>query len=319
MDGPTVHCGPQTPARRDELCFSNGFACQVESTKSVVSTVTGIHNGKKDHHVSIKVFENSISFLTHDKGQNMQGQATLLQASFSHFERYFATDIREGSETPLDEREPPEELQFKVNVANFIQCLSIFGTGNLKTTSVRMDYDDKRCAFRLVLQHGEGNVLTECSMQTIEDNDGELPNYFLAFSDTDIVGSVIVLSDSLRDAFSEIYSLPGATSVYLLLSPTAPFFQLAAIGSTGRCDIEFPHGSESFSSFECASPQQYRYQLSLLQHALRALSDSHQTFIRMNAEGMLCLQHKIDHGQNELSFVEFVILPEDDGDDEGAA
>ena len=93
MDGPTVHCGPQTPARRDELCFSNGFACQVESTKSVVSTVTGIHNGKKDHHVSIKVFENSISFLTHDKGQNMQGQATLLQASFSHFERYFATDI----------------------------------------------------------------------------------------------------------------------------------------------------------------------------------------------------------------------------------
>ena len=60
----------------------------MDSTKAILSTITGIHNGKKDHHVIVRVFDGSITFLTHDKGQNMQGQATILRDSFSFYEQY---------------------------------------------------------------------------------------------------------------------------------------------------------------------------------------------------------------------------------------
>ena len=109
---------------------------------------------------------------------------------------------------------------------------------------------------------------------------------------------------------------PGAASVNLMLSRDAPFFQLVAVGNNGRCEIEFPHGSESFSSFNCkVASAHYTYQLSLLQIALKALSDSTQTFLRLNKDGMLCLQHKLSHSQSELSFVEFIVLPEENQSD----
>ena len=109
-----------------------------------------------------------------------------------------------------------------------------------------------------------------------------------------------------------IITRPGAASVNLMLSRDAPFFQLVAVGNNSRCEIEFPHGSESFSSFNCkVSSAHYTYQLSLLQNALKALSDSTQTFLRLNKDGMLCLQHKLSHSQSELSFVEFIVLPEE--------
>merc|ERR1719399_154659 len=104
-----------------------------------------------------------------------------------------------------------------------------------------MDYNDWTNEFRLILQHGKG-ALTECSVQTLVD-DIQLPNYFLAFGESETIGELIVLSESLRDAFSEIYSMPGAESVNLMLSRDAPFFQLVAVGNNSRCEIEFPHGS----------------------------------------------------------------------------
>jgi hypothetical protein len=285
-----------------------GFACQLDSTKAIASTVAGIHNGKKDHHVLVRAFEGSVTFLTHDKGQNMQGQATLLNSSFSHFEQF----NNNNSNNNNNDNDPIEEpIEFKINLNTVLQCLSIFGASNLKTTSVRMDYNDSTNQFRLILQHGE-NALTECTVQTLIDN-VQIANYFLAFGESEAIGEVILLSESLRDAFSEIYSMPGAASVNLMLSQKAPFFQLVAVGNNGRCEIEFPNGSESFSSFTCKVPRIYfRYQLSLLQNALKALNDSTQTFLRINGEGMLCLQHKLHHGQNELSFVEFIVLPEED-------
>ena len=39
----------------------------------------------------------------------------------------------------------------------------------------------------------------------------------------------------------------------------------------------------------------------------------------MNEKGMLCLQHKLHHGQNGMSFVEFVVLPEESEEDENSA
>ena len=36
-----------------------GFACQMDSTKAIASTIAGIHNGKKDHHVLVRAFEGS--------------------------------------------------------------------------------------------------------------------------------------------------------------------------------------------------------------------------------------------------------------------
>ena len=186
-----------------------GFSCQMDSTKAILSTITGIHNGKKDHHVIVRVFDGSITFLTHDKGQNMQGQATILRDSFSFYEQYSGDKRSRESEPEKD------AVEFKINLHTVIQCLSIFGAANAKSTSLRMDYNDWTNEFRLILQHGKG-ALTECSVQTLID-DIQLPNYFLAFGESETIGEIIVLSESLRDAFSEIYSMyVSSTQLYFV-------------------------------------------------------------------------------------------------------
>ena len=97
-----------------------------------------------------------------------------------------------------------------------------------------------------------------------------------------------------------------------MLSRDAPFFQLVAVGNNSRCEIEFPTVQSPFQVLTAkVSSAHYTYQLSLLQNALKALSDSTQTFLRLNKDGMLCLQHKLSHSQSELSFVEFIVLPEE--------
>ena len=183
----------------------------MDSTKAILSTITGIHNGKKDHHVIVRVFDGSITFLTHDKGQNMQGQATMLRDSFSFYEQYSGDKhSRERCES-----EPEKDaVEFKINLNTVIQCGQYLESANAKSTSLRMDYNDWTNEFRLILQHGKG-ALTECSVQTLVD-DIQLPNYFLAFGESETIGEIIVLSESLRDAFSEIYSM-YVSSIHLYL------------------------------------------------------------------------------------------------------
>ena len=282
-----------------------GFACQILNTRPIIDTLAGVHNGKNDQHANCIADSDGITFKVQDLGNNVQGLASLTGGMLA--------------EIALDNA---EQVQFKINIAVLLQCLSIYGSGAASTTATTMDYNEGTAEFRLVLQ-GSGGVVTECSIRTLEaagDAFGDDPNdLFAALNESKVSARAIMLSETLSDALCEIYNLPGATILGLVMSPEYPYFQLTATGNTASCTIEFPKGSESFKSFQCETEVEFQYQLSLVQHALRVLPTASQTQIRVSDDGLLCFQHRLQHKGGEMSYVEFVILPEESLGDENLA
>lgn len=75
------------------------------------------------------------------------------------------------------------------------------------------------------------------------------------------------------------------------------------VGHVGSCDIELGTTTKAFVSFECRTPRAYRYNVRLLQHALRALQVASRTCIRMNEVGMLGFQHKLSHADGTVRWL----------------
>lgn len=44
---------------------------------------------------------------------------------------------------------------------------------------------------------------------------------------------------------------------------------------------------------------------------MKALGVSTETFIRLNAEGMMCIQHQIQTGKGQETYVDFMMVSED--------
>jgi len=281
-----------------------GFNAEVTNSKALVDTLAGIHNGKSDQHTLCTVDEEGISFKVHDLGNNIQGLATFGANLFRDF--------------VLDQG--LNEIEFKINVSTVLKCLNIYGANAGGQTCTTMEYDEENPDFRLLLQTNTGstsNISTQCRIKTLAESEQSFNasnDLFIALRDSDNVGQAVIFSDALSDAFCEIYSLPGAATVSLLMSPVAPFFQLSAKGTTGECTIDFPKGSESFKTFQCQRTIRHQYQLLLIQDALKVLPTAHQTNIQMSDNGLLCFQHRLQHKGGEVSYVEFVILPDEEED-----
>ena len=282
-----------------------GFNAEVTNSKPLIDTLAGIHNSKPDQHTLCTVDEDGITFKVHDLGNNIQGLATLNSNLFREF--------------VLDQG--LNEIEFKINVAAVLKCLNIYGSSSGASTCTTMEYDQENPDFRLLLRTNTGsasNISTQCQIKTLAESEQSFNaanDLFSALRDSENVGQAIIFSDALSDAFCEIYSLPGAATVSLMMSPAAPFFQLSAEGTTGKCTIEFPKGSESFKTFQCVRTIRHQYQLSLIQDALKVLPSAHQTNIQISDNGLLCFQHRLQHKGGEVSYVEFVILPDDDNED----
>ena len=281
-----------------------GFNAEVTNSKPLIDTLAGIHNSKPDQHTLCTVDEDGITFKVHDLGNNIQGLATLNSNLFREF--------------VLDQG--LNEIEFKINVAAVLKCLNIYGSSSGASTCTTMEYDQENPDFRLLLRTNTGsasNISTQCQIKTLAESEQSFNaanDLFSALRDSENVGQAIIFSDALSDAFCEIYSLPGAATVSLMMSPAAPFFQLSAEGTTGKCTIEFPKGSESFKTFQCVRTIRHQYQLSLIQDALKVLPSAHQTNIQISDNGLLCFQHRLQHKGGEVSYVEFVILPDDDNE-----
>jgi cell cycle checkpoint protein len=310
---------------------SPGFALEMVNTKPLLETLSGIWNGKADQHAVIVVDSDGVTFKTHDLGWNFQGSANLPHTMFAHF-------VVDG-----DEQDADRAVKFKVNVSVLVKCLSIYGTSGVSGMTTQMEYSAEDAEFRMLLHSvsssassssssdgsgggggGGGNsnhvpIITECRIKTLSDCDDAADeqdrDLFDALGDVDTAGSVIVSSSALSDALCEIYSVPGAGTLNLFMSPTAPYLQLATQGSTGRCCVDFPNTSASVRKFEVSRPQRQSYQLSLIQGALKVLPSAEATHIQMSENGLLCFQHHLQHRGGESSYVEFVVLPEEDLDD----
>ncbi|CAI9724797.1 cycle checkpoint RAD1-like [Octopus vulgaris] len=203
-----------------------------------------------------------------------------------------------------------EQLTFKINLNVLLECLTIFGSSSVTgvMTSLKMCYSGYGSPLMLILE--EDGVLTDCSIKTMEPE--EVLDF--DFCTENVVNKIIMKSECLREAFSEL----DMTSSVLefLLSPDPPYFRMSTFGNAGRTHSDFPRDSDMIESFQCQATQTNRYKISLLKPSVKALTISSRVSIRVDKRGFLSLQFMIKNEDGQVCFVEFYCVPDEDEEPE---
>lgn len=203
-----------------------------------------------------------------------------------------------------------DQITFKINLTVLLECLTIFGSGPVPgvTTSLKMCYAGYGCPLLLILE--EEGVLTDCSIKTLE------PDEVLDFNfcSTNVINKIIMKSECLKEAFSELDMTSDVLQI--MLSPDPPYFRLSTFGNAGSTHSDFPKDSDMVESFLCTRTQTNRYKLSLLKPSVKALAISTRVSIRTDNRGFLSLQYMIKIDDGQVCFVEYYCAPDEDIDDD---
>ncbi|GMF17276.1 unnamed protein product [Phytophthora lilii] len=284
------------------------LTCTAESVKVLVTLLSCLAHGKRDQRVRCDVDARGLLFTAHSKGKSLQIKTSIGREMFESYK----FGAGQGPEEEQEEEDDDVQLSFALNVNLLIECLSMFGPAALPTTSLRMTYEP------------------ECSMQVLEHEGGDMGQleFESAFEQSAVVARCIMQSEPLRDAFAELYDLPSAASVTIAMADAdsrtpedrseAKCLSLSATSETGSCEIDFAPTSSAFIEFSCApADDDYSgscaatFHVAVLQQAFKALTHSNETFLRMNGDGFLSIQHMIESGSGDKAFVDALISPED--------
>ncbi|TPP58225.1 Cell cycle checkpoint protein RAD1 [Fasciola gigantica] len=238
--------------------------------------------------------------ITVEDAKCIQGNAFLHAALFREF--HLARDI----------------ISFKTNINVLIDCLSIFGTsGQNSAVSLVLVYKNHGNTVDLLLE--ENGVVAECNIKTMEAF--EILDF--DFSGSSKIDKVIVKSECMREAFSELDMSSEVLELALLPPPAAqPRLRLTTYGLAGSMHFDLPRTSDQVEVFESTSaqPRLARYRLSLLRPATsRALAMATRISIRVNERGFLSMQFMINLPDAQVAFVEFFCVPDEDEADESGS
>ncbi len=65
---------------------------------------------------------------------------------------------------------------------------------------------------------------------------------------------------------------------------------------------------DAFARFECEAPHRFAYETALLAQSLRVLGSATETRVKVNAEGLMLLQHRVRDKADHFSYVSFYML-----------
>lgn len=303
------------------------FSFVLNNAKIMYNIISCLSSGKKDQHMMCDVDEDGLTCTIHSKAKSLQIKTCLHHELLDHF------SVDESILTN-------ENIRFRINLNTLLDCLSIFGPSTLHTTSVSMSYSLETAKLSLVLE--EGGVLTECSIPTLMEefeSSSEVAGqaFELAFELAPVTAKVLIKSQVLRDAFMELAELPSAASVRLVMFPREDSnldrespsvgFRMSAAGETTLCEIDFLCSSGALVEFSCERESSATYHLGVIQSALKAVHVASESFIRMNEDGILSIQHMIETpassndsakdnqsltSDNTRGFVDVILSPEED-------
>ncbi|RXM91218.1 Cell cycle checkpoint protein RAD1 [Acipenser ruthenus] len=141
---------------------------------------------------------------------------------------------------------------FRVNLAVLLDCLTIFGGSAVPgvTTALKMCYNGYGYPLTLFLE--EGGVVTVCKINTQEPEE----TLDFDFCSTNVINKVILQSDSLREAFSELDMTSEVLQI--TMSPDKPYFRLSTFGNSGSAHCDYPKDSDMMEVFQCTQTQTNR-------------------------------------------------------------
>jgi hypothetical protein len=110
----------------------------------------------------------------------------------------------------------------------------------------------------------------------------------------------------LKEAFKEFEWIEE--NIQITISNSSPYFELQSKNKTTELKISLKNNSDYFYSFESENPQVVRYNYKQLQNIIKIIStNSEKINLKMNTEGILCIQFEIKTQQSS-AFIEYYLL-----------
>ncbi|XP_039203798.1 cell cycle checkpoint protein RAD1 [Crotalus tigris] len=268
-----------------EICKEqNVLVATLDNVRNLSNILKAIHF--KDH-ATCFTSSNGLKF-TVENAKSLQANAFVQAGIFQEFV------VRE------------ESVMFRINLSVLLDCLTIFGTNSLPGTQTALRMCYQGYGYPLTLYLEEGGVVTVCKIKTQEPE--EILDF--DFCSTNVVNKIILQSEGLREAFSELDMTSEVLQI--TMSPDKPYFRLSTFGNAGSTHLDYPKDSDLIEAFHCNETQTNRYKISLLKPSIKALALSCKVSIRTDNRGFLSLQYMIRNEDGEICFVEYYCCPDED-------
>uniref|UniRef100_A0A6B2F719 Cell cycle checkpoint protein RAD1 n=1 Tax=Bothriechis nubestris TaxID=1766655 RepID=A0A6B2F719_9SAUR len=262
----------------------NVLVATLDNVRNLSNILKAIHF--KDH-AACFTSSNGLKF-TVENAKSLQANAFIQAGIFQEFV------VRE------------ESVMFRINLSVLLDCLTIFGTNSLPGTQTALRMCYQGYGYPLTLYLEEGGVVTVCKIKTQEPE--EILDF--DFCSTNVVNKIILQSEGLREAFSELDMTSEVLQI--TMSPDKPYFRLSTFGNAGSTHLDYPKDSDLIEAFHCNETQTNRYKISLLKPSIKALALSCKVSIRTDNRGFLSLQYMIRNEDGEICFVEYYCCPDED-------
>uniref|UniRef100_A0A3P9K7N5 Cell cycle checkpoint protein RAD1 n=1 Tax=Oryzias latipes TaxID=8090 RepID=A0A3P9K7N5_ORYLA len=201
-------------------------------------------------------------------------------------------------------------VTFQINLTVLLDCLNIFGGNTVAGTSTALRMCYKGYGYPLTLFLEEGGVVTVCKINTQEP---EEPMDF-EFCSTNVTNKVILQSESLKEAFSELDMTSDVLQI--TMSPSQPYFRLSTFGNSGNAHYDYSKDSDMMELFQCTMTQTNRYKMSLLKPSTKALALSCKVSVRTDNRGLLSQQYLVRNDDGQICFLEFYYCPDEEVEEE---
>ena len=287
---------PASPSDDDNYLFS----CRCDSAKAVSALLSclTIHTTHKNNNMQpVTVFCTPTALTFHVYGTT----ARQSQASVDMHKGLFCSyQAMEG--------------EFCVNLTSVLDCLHVLGS-NLERTKLCWAYHPNTQVFEMELLE-EGGVLSTAAIPGLLPPTPPSESLALAFSQSPIASRVLLKSEWLRYAWSELEYVPGSTTCTVAVS--AQSLQLATVGHVGECVVSLAatpsNQNTCLLSLEVGKSIPRTYPFSSFRLGMRALDIAEETCLTINEMGMMAIQHQVLDQEGQANFVDFIMtcLQDDD-------
>jgi len=299
---------------------------------------------RKDILCYIEATQESLLFVVTGRSKATQARLTLNADIFEEYE--CDTAGGGGGESKGDEggEGEGEGVRLSLSLTGLLDCLQLFGASDAASAS--LTYDPADALFRLSLE--ESGILTTCDLQALyldEDPSGggggggggggannnagaeelqllQTGGLFGAYYDSDEVCAVLLRSQLLREALQELFEASTSSESVRVAVSRSGLSLASAREEDASCEVSIssstpaPSGGGSKAevcvSFACdvppTEPETFEYPIGSLQLAMKALGVAKETFIRVNSEGLMSVQHLVQGRGGHDVFLDFMLM-----------
>jgi cell cycle checkpoint protein len=190
------------------------------------------------------------------------------------------------------------ETEFTIDVQILKQSIMMFGSAS--DVSCELELREQ-----LILKMKQENMVTECELSLFDSQ--ALYDLQEAFFDSDTICKLILPADIIKIAFQELDDT--CDTIQFKVSQSSPNLEFSAVGLAGESRILFSNNPIVMDSFYCETDCSFQYSFKMVQSSFKALILATKVNIRINEQGLLCLQYLLPFSDRDSFFLDVYIIP----------